>query len=114
MSSLAPSATRVVPFIKLASSDARKQMAAASSSGLPIAPVGFSIPLFTLGLFQSIGVSTDPGATQLKRTFVEGYSWLAPRTKASIAPLLLAYGITLAVVSCACTELIFTTAPRFI
>lgn len=67
MSSCPPSTTSVVPLIKRASSAARKQIAAAMSSDLPIAPIIFSAPDLTLGLFRSIGVSTAPGATELVR-----------------------------------------------
>lgn len=81
-----PSTMSVVPLTNAASDDARKQMAAARSSGLPMAPVTFSAPLFTLGLFHNIGVSTAPGATQFTRILRAVSSMLKPRVNASIAP----------------------------
>src|SRR5580658_5438762 len=92
------------------SSEARKQIAAARSSGLPIGPSSFSTPLFTLGLFQSIGVSTDPGATAFTRMLRDCISSAKPRVKASIAPLEDAYATTLGDVAYACTELTLTNA----
>src|SRR5262249_23935381 len=86
ISSRPPSTTNVVPVINRASGAARKQIAAAISSGLPIAPSIFSAPLFTFGLFHSIGVSTAPGATQLIRIFFGANSSLNPRVNASIPP----------------------------
>src|ERR1041385_32484 len=108
MSRRPPSTTSVVPVMKRASADARKQIAAAMSSGLPLDPWTFSTPLFTFGLDHSIGVSTAPGATQLMRIFFDANSSLNPRVKASIPPFELAYGTTFFVVSCACTELMLT------
>src|SRR5579885_2444313 len=105
-----PSTTSVVPLTKRASSDAMKQIAAARSSGLPMDPSTFSTPLLMLGLFHSIGVSTAPGATLFTRILRDSISTANPRVNASIAPFEAAYGTTLAVVSWACTELMFTIA----
>src|ERR1041385_5603376 len=99
--------------MKRASAEARKQTAAAMSSGLPIAPLTFSMPLLTFGLFQSIGVSTAPGATQSMRILLAAISSAKPRVNASIPPLEVAYGTTFLVVSKAWTELIFTIALPF-
>src|SRR3954471_4446637 len=87
ISSRPPSTTRVVPVIKRASSDARNRTADAISTGSPTAPSIFSAPLFTLGLFQSIGVLIAPGATQLIRILRSASSSLKPRVNASIPPL---------------------------
>ncbi len=86
MSSRPPSTSSVVPVMKRASADARKHTAAATSSGLPMAPLTFSTPLFTLGLFQSMGVSMAPGATQLTRNFFGAISSANPRVNASMPP----------------------------
>ena len=86
-----PSTTKVVPWIKLASDEAKKAMAAASSAGVPTVALSiFSVPFFTLGLLQSMGVSTAPGATALMRVCRRSSSRLMPRTKASMPPLLVA------------------------
>src|SRR5581483_787021 len=79
--------------------------------GSPTAPCTFSVPFLISGLFQSIGVSTAPGATPLMRNLRGAISSLKPRVKDSIPPFEDAYGTTFLVVSCACTQLTFTKEP---
>lgn len=74
-----PSTERAVPVMKLASSDARKATAFATSSGLPIRPIGCSLHssflYSSIGLFNNwasclnIGVSISPGHTQFTLMF---------------------------------------------
>src|SRR5687767_6990956 len=115
-----PSTTRVWPVMneeRLPS--ARKRMASAISSGLPIRPSGVRSASVSIALTRSsvetparsIGVSTAPGRTALTRIPSGARSRAAARASATSAPLLVAYAATPREVASAWTELTLTIAP---
>src|SRR6202035_1357366 len=92
-----PSTTRSTPLVKLASSDARYNTAAAISSGRPMRPIGLpaAIPArmasavaLSGNATSMIGVSTGPGLTTLTRMLRSFRSAAHVRAKDRIAALL--------------------------